>query len=65
VNAINYRANLNRSVRGMKRGVLRQLHELDALVGAAVLCALQDVEKEFSAQGVQLADVLLPSLDQI
>jgi aspartyl-tRNA(Asn)/glutamyl-tRNA(Gln) amidotransferase subunit A len=65
VGAANYRDKLDRPVRGMKVGVLRRLHEVDAPAEAAVLRALQDAEKEFAAQGVQLVDVALPSLDQI
>jgi aspartyl-tRNA(Asn)/glutamyl-tRNA(Gln) amidotransferase subunit A len=55
---------LDRGVRGLRVGFIRHFHEKDMPAHPEVIAALEDVARVLAAEGAEVRDVTLPSLNE-
>lgn len=59
-----YGADLNRGVRGLKIGLVRQFHEIDLLASPEVTAAINGVMRVLKQEGAVVRDIRLPRLQK-
>jgi len=62
--AIDYTADLGRSIKGLRIGYVRHFHETDEIAHSDVSTALDEASKVFSQLGATVSDVQLPALSE-
>jgi aspartyl-tRNA(Asn)/glutamyl-tRNA(Gln) amidotransferase subunit A len=59
-----YRANLHQGAKGLRIGVVRNFHETDVPANPAVRNGIDAAVATFHAEGAEIRDVVLPSLEE-
>jgi aspartyl-tRNA(Asn)/glutamyl-tRNA(Gln) amidotransferase subunit A len=59
-----FRGQLHKGARGLRIGVVRNFHEKDVPANPAVLKGIEDAIAVFRAEGAEIRDVTLPSLEE-
>ena len=60
----NFSADLHKGAKGLRIGVVRNFHEVDSPANPAVVRGIEDAIAVYRAEGAEIRDVTLPSLEE-